>query len=264
MNSIIGIFDNVASGIRYYCLQLQKEIGGEKIDMSGFYPRNYKGHRDSFKSSDKRLGFTHPVIVPKGDYVYFNIWDSRLTLAALPTLVISRALGKKIIGIVHHLELKENSIFNRLMPYWIFDSFILHSRAQKLKTKKPVVYRELTVYHEALKLGKNECRKRVGLPQGARIILVFGHIRPYKNIEKIAQNFIKTARKSDLLVIVGKKWYDIKLPKDNRIRLVEGFVPDEQVGMYFIAADRVAIAYGKEESAVYYLIRLYDKKVWHV
>jgi len=170
-NSIIGVFDCIRSGIRYYSLQLQKEIGGEKIDMSSFYLKGYKGERDNFRSSDKRISFFKPIIIPKGENVYVNVYDPRLLLATLPSIFISKILGKKIIGIIHNtrpekkrfIYFKEKTIFNKIIPYWIFDAFVIH-RKQKIKTSKPVIYRELSIYHEIINMSKKECRKRLGIP----------------------------------------------------------------------------------------------------
>jgi hypothetical protein len=266
-NSIIGVFDRVRSGIRYYSLQLHREIGGEKIDMSSFYVK-YKGKRDNFRSSDRRLGFLRPLLIPRGDTVYVNVYDSRLLFAALPTLFASKFLGKRIIGIIHNtrpekkrfIYFKEKSIFNHMVPYWVFDAFMIH-RKQTLPTSKPVIHRKLSIYHEKVRLSKKECRRLLNLHPTEKITLILGYIRKDKNIEGFVKKFLKNAGRREKLLIAGSMWDDITLPPDRRIEMREENFTDEMIGMYIKAADRVAVPYCREESAVAYLAKLYKKKV---
>ncbi|MBL7160303.1 MAG: hypothetical protein ISS93_00430 [Candidatus Aenigmarchaeota archaeon] len=263
-NSIIGLFDTINSGIRAYSIELHKEIGGERIDFSRLYFK-YKGEKDCFRSSDKRISFLRPMVIPKGDKVYFNIYDSRITLAALPTLLISKFLGKRIIGIAHHTSNRkvvfiENTPFNKVFPNFIFDEYITHKKGVVINNKK-TTFRDMSVGYKKISLSKNACRKMLKIPENANVTLIFGHIRPYKNIEKFAEWFVNNAKKGDMLLIAGKKWYDIKLPVSNKIEIRDTFVPDNEVPMYFNAADNVAIPYDKRESALYYLSKKYKKKV---
>jgi len=266
MNSIIGVFDNIRSGIRYYSLQMEKDIGGEKIDLSSFYVK-YKGERDGFKSSDKKLSFWKPILIPKGKNVYVNIYDSRIFFATLPTLIISKLLGKKIIAIVHStkpgkkfINFKENNILDKLVPYWIFDSFIVHTKARP-KTEKPVQHRKLTIYHEKIGLTKKMCREKLNISQNNEITLFIGYVRKSKKLGKFIEKFIEKSGENETLLIAGYFWDEIKIPKNKKIEVRNEKFTDDKIAMYIKASDKVAIPYSREESAVAYLAELYNKKI---
>lgn len=260
-NSIIGIFDDVASGIRNYSLALHRDMGGEKIDFSGFYPASMGGGRDSRRASDVRLTYKKPLVVPRGRKVYVNIIDARQMLLLLPTLLVCRWLGKEVIGIAHHtngrrVRFLASSIFNATFPSWVFTSFVTHTRGDRLYGK-PTRYRELKMDHSLEKRSQKECRKRLGIPPQEKMVLLFGYIRPYKRIEQFVELFLENT-KNERLYIVGKKWYDLDVPRHNRVVVWDRFVPEDEVGLYFRAADTIAIP-RTLESGVLSIAKRYKK-----
>lgn len=85
-------------------------------------------------------------------------------------------------------------------------------------------------------------RARLGLPQDHFVALSFGLIRPYKGIGAIIEAFQKVASDRDRLVVAGEPRGDVSgelalAAGDPRIVLRTENIPDEEVPLYFGAAD---------------------------
>jgi glycosyltransferase involved in cell wall biosynthesis len=106
-------------------------------------------------------------------------------------------------------------------------------------------------------LTPKEARQRLQLPPGAKTILFFGRIAPYKGLEYLVSAFAELVRKDDSLrlIIAGKIESGCSAYWDNTQcsigangiieRTVEriGWIPDDEVEVYFKASDVVVIPY---------------------
>ena len=103
-------------------------------------------------------------------------------------------------------------------------------------------------------LDQGLARARLGLPPDARIVLFQGEVRPVKGVEFLIRAFPEVLRRisSAYLVIaglphgtdaVGLRDLVHELGIEPRTRLDLRFVPDDEVGQYFRAADVVALPY---------------------
>jgi glycosyltransferase involved in cell wall biosynthesis len=97
------------------------------------------------------------------------------------------------------------------------------------------------------RISKQEARKKLDLPEDMPILLFFGIVRPYKGVEYFVQSLSHLIDK-DMEVyalIVGEWWMDQTYSRDlildsglvNRVRIVDRYVPNDEVGYYFSAAD---------------------------
>jgi beta-1,4-mannosyltransferase len=94
-------------------------------------------------------------------------------------------------------------------------------------------------------------REALGLPTAGRVYLCFGLLRPYKGIERLIGDWLSTAHGGeDLLVIAGKAFDDNFLARlldlaagSTSIKIISGYVPDNQVPLYFSAADLVVLPF---------------------
>jgi glycosyltransferase involved in cell wall biosynthesis len=101
-----------------------------------------------------------------------------------------------------------------------------------------------------------EARRRLGIAESAKVVLLFGNIAPYKGAEYLVDALARvvTTHPDCVLVIVGRPkgpksyWADIEqrimaLGLDAHvIRRIE-YVPDEDTEVYFKAADVLALPY---------------------
>jgi beta-1,4-mannosyltransferase len=96
-------------------------------------------------------------------------------------------------------------------------------------------------------LDRGTARERLGLEADARVVAFVGWVRPYKGVAELVEAFGRLDAPDARLVIAGKaldEGYAARLEAaaaaDPRVRLRLGFVPDEELQTYLVAADVVA------------------------
>lgn len=97
---------------------------------------------------------------------------------------------------------------------------------------------------------REAARDRLSLPDDATVFLAFGMVRPYKQVPALVETFRAVAGPDDRLVVAGnpnRDWLERAVREradgDPRVRLDLRFVPDDEVGDYFAAADAVVLPY---------------------
>jgi D-inositol-3-phosphate glycosyltransferase len=113
--------------------------------------------------------------------------------------------------------------------------------------------------------------KRIGAPPGAKIVLFFGNVRPYKGVRDLIDAFPRvTASTSAVLVIAGTFFESIeeyrgrieKLDLGDSVRLFDEYVPNEEVASLFEHADLVVLPYrSASQSGVLPLAARFSKPV---
>lgn len=123
------------------------------------------------------------------------------------------------------------------------------------------------------RVSKEEARRELGLPAGDRLVLFFGFIKPYKGVVHLidAAGPLHDEFGDSLQVLVVGDIYGAKQPYLDRIaasgspetiRLVDGFVPDETVEKYFLAADLAVLPYvSATQSGIVQIAYNYDLPV---
>ena len=174
--------------------------------------------------------------------------------------VIKRRPATPILFICHNVVDHESHSFSRLCTRAVLskgDYFLVHSEGDGNRLRALVPGARIThAFHpiydffSAGTMPKAEAKQRLRL-QG-EIILFFGFIRPYKGILDLlhAMPLIRRDRNITLLV-VGEFWGDkgafdrlIKeLKLETAVRVIAEYVPNEEVGLYFSAADLVVLPY---------------------
>lgn len=120
---------------------------------------------------------------------------------------------------------------------------------------------------------REQARRELGLPLGARVVLFFGFIKAYKGVMHLvdAAPLLKARYGDGVRVLVVGDVYGDRQPYVDRIeasgaadvlRLVDGFVPDEQVESYFVACDLVVLPYvSATQSGIVQIAYNYDRPV---
>jgi glycosyltransferase involved in cell wall biosynthesis len=174
-------------------------------------------------------------------------------------LGLARAKGIRIIWTIHNIGLHEN--YHPKLGEYFYRTFVsrvdgyislshanvksIESRFPRLRNRPHVVtphgdYR--AVYPN--EVTKEAARSRLGISRDARVALYFGTIRTYKNIPLLIRQFRRLDNPDVLLLVVGAPATQ-KLEEeiveasggDGRIRLTLEFVKNENVQLYFNAAD---------------------------
>ena len=108
---------------------------------------------------------------------------------------------------------------------------------------------------------KEVARERLRVPAGAAVVLFFGLVRPYKGLNELLEAVALLRREGApiFLLVAGEVWGNraayrqriARLGLADCVRFDDRYIPDEEVPLYFAAADVVAAPYsGGTQSAV--------------
>jgi glycosyltransferase involved in cell wall biosynthesis len=144
-------------------------------------------------------------------------------------------------------------------------AFIVHSdqdryrllallpRAHVIKTYHPT-YAELAHHHDAVNTASPlaEDDMPADMPADCPILLFFGFVRPYKGLEYLIQALPLVLQQQKVhLLVVGEFWssptyyrhYAQEFGVEQAITFIDRYVPNEELGRYFGAADVVVLPY---------------------
>lgn len=174
--------------------------------------------------------------------------------------IVKRHSAAKLLFICHNVVDHEVHRYSRLCSravlrkgdYWFVHSAQDGRRLQELLPSAPVTQAFHPLY-DAFQDGapsQLEARRRLGV-QGDTI-LFFGFVRPYKGLEHLLRAMpLMTQDRRITLLVVGEFWEgkeafhrqlaELKLAE--AIRVVDRYVPNEEVSLYFSAADLVVLPY---------------------
>jgi beta-1,4-mannosyltransferase len=95
-----------------------------------------------------------------------------------------------------------------------------------------------------------DARAALNIPSEARVILFFGEVRAYKNVDALVRAF-RAVRASNALLYIAGRLRDASFKEsileeasqDSRVRLALEFIAPERVSIFFSAADLVVLPY---------------------
>ena len=205
----------------------------------------------------------------KADVILFQWWTSSVAHMYLALEVLNFGLRRRPIIIEFHevVDPLESSIFliriySKVMGKLIrrlATHYVVHSNADReLISKNYGIEKDKIeviphgIYDHYKKIERNVARSRVGIKEEF-VILFFGLLRPYKGVkylieayESLPGDFIEKSR----LLIVGETWEDKEskeLAKEsnfsNKINVVDRYVSDDEISLYFSASDVLVIPY---------------------
>jgi glycosyltransferase involved in cell wall biosynthesis len=120
-------------------------------------------------------------------------------------------------------------------------------------------------FAERQRLPASTAKQRLGLESDTSVILFFGQIKRVKGLRYLIRAFREVLERcpSTYLIIAGPEWKESfadyanlirKLDLGHRVQARIEYVPDDEVGTYFSAADVVALPYTEVyQSAVLYM-----------
>lgn len=202
------------------------------------------------------------------EILIFQWWTSSVGhIYSLVTLINGLVLHKKIIVEFHEVvdPLEESilpiRIYSRIVGRIITKNItaVTHSEADRrlISEKYKIPEKDIWViplgpFDHYKKIDKNGAKSRLGIKE-KYIILYFGLIRKYKGVNHLIEGFGQiSAEEVDpfRLVVVGEVWDDLGLkelieasPHRDKITLRDEYVPDEDVSLYFSAADLLVLPY---------------------
>ena len=196
------------------------------------------------------------------DIVLIEWWT---TFWAPAFAYISHQLKKdvKIIFLIHNVLPHEAKWFDSLLAKLALNQankYIVQVKSQREKLQQlipdadPIVV-EHPLYDQFSKkrMDKKEARRMLGLPQDSSILLFFGIVRPYKGLSYLIKSLALVYQKgySPLLIVAGEFWENIRkyqhlidqLKLYDKVIIHNRYIPNEEVGLYFSAADAFIAPY---------------------
>ena len=207
--------------------------------------------------------------------IFHILWNNKFELFDRTLLMLYyKICGKKIALTAHNVNQakrdEKDSLLNRVtlrIQYGLCDHIFVHT-----KKMREELGREFCVPEDAItiipypmnnalpdtELKPAEAKQRLGLKEDERAILFFGRIRPYKGIEHLLEAFriLSAADKGSYrLILAGepKKGSEEYLQEiqhfvernfePGQVVLKVQFIPDEEMELYFKAADVLVLPY---------------------
>jgi glycosyltransferase involved in cell wall biosynthesis len=169
----------------------------------------------------------------------------------------------RVTFICHNVMPHERRPWDVWLTRWVLgkgDGFIVQSRAEKERLLALLPGRRVEVVTHPIydmfahqSISQDKARRLLGLPTDGPVLLFFGFVREYKGLRYLldALSLIRAELTGVRLLIVGEFWEDKSLYLDRIQRLgidqcvaiVDRYVPNEELAVYFGAADVVVLPY---------------------
>jgi glycosyltransferase involved in cell wall biosynthesis len=160
------------------------------------------------------------------------------------------------------------------------DALVVHSDQDRYKLlallpQARVVKAAIPTYEplarQAAPAAAADLRRRLGVPEGAPVLLFFGFVRPYKGLEYLIQALPRIRQQIPAhLLVAGEFWtsrefyerFAREFDVEQHITFVDRYIPDEELRPYFDLADVVVLPYvSATQSAVAQLAFGFNKPV---
>jgi glycosyltransferase involved in cell wall biosynthesis len=205
--------------------------------------------------------------------IFHILWNNKFQFFDRTLLMLYyKALGKRIAFTAHNVNAGKRDLndsfanrFSLHSQYRLADNIFVHTEKmkQEMMAEFGVPGAKITVIPYGLYnslpltgLTTGQARQKLGLDPGDKVMLFFGNLAPYKGLAYLVQAFSQLLKKdpSYRLVIAGptnncqEYWGEMKQTiaqsgAGERIISHIGFVPEEQVELYFKAADVCVLPY---------------------
>ena len=288
-------------GIAHFTSLLAKEFAGSHdvhiINFKRLYPDFLFPGKTQFDESGSPLEVASERIIDslnpfsflaaaraiarrRPDLVVFQWWHPFFAFAySTASFFLKRFCKTRVVFLCHNVLPHEASVFDRLLIKIGFsqaDAFLVQSREdrdnlERIKRRPRVDLHPHPIY-DVFKRGettREQARERLGVE--GPMLLFFGYIRPYKGLKILLEAFAGVlSRRPARLFVVGE-FYEDKTPYlqlidqlslGGQVSLVDRYVPNEEVELYFAACDLVVLPYlSATQSGIVQIAFGFDKPV---
>jgi len=236
--------------------------GSTQFDTSGNAPKHLNIH--TLINSINPLSWIKTarfIKKQKPDFIVFRFWIPFMGPALGSIARMVRKSGVKIIAITDNVIPHEKRVGDKVFANYFInacDGFITMSKAvmndlEKFTNtthKKYLLHPLYTSFGE--KLNKQQARAALNLPVDKQIVLFFGLIRKYKGLDMLLDAMKELKSQPNIVLVVAGEFYEDKQPYldliekhqiETQVILHAKFIANEDVKLYFSAADLVALPY---------------------
>lgn len=233
------------------------------------FPKGYRRVFPLFRAIKDEPEATHVLHLHWIDqYIKGESWFVKLVygLKLLLDIFIVRQSGYAVIWTIHN-TVSHNAKFPKL-ELWIqrrllqlVDRVIVHSKAalaEVASTYQANLSKAVVIHHGHYRdaypsaVSSDVARDRLNLSKHKQIFLTFGMLRPYKGIEKLLSIWQSQQTENRTLLISGKansteygQALTRQASKVKNVILQTQFIPEDQLHLYFSAADVVLLPFEK-------------------
>ena len=198
------------------------------------------------------------------EIIVFQWWHPYFSFAFGSIVrLLNKSLQDRVCFLCHNVLPHESNALQTILTKYAFGKaryFIVHSsqdRRDLESLKSDAIVRQ--GYHPTYSefgswssISREEAREKLGLPQDANVVLFFGLIRKYKGLHHLIDAMTMLPDHLKCRLVIAGEFYDDKGPylskiaKDGlseKVQVVDEYIPNEQVSMYFRAANVVALPY---------------------
>lgn len=211
------------------------------------------------------------IIRWKPDHIIFQWWVTIWGPLVSTVAILCRRAGIPITFIVHNVYPHEKKPWDKLISWLTLrlgSYFIIHSERERQRMLQLLPDSQLRlVPHPTYtmfsgdRISTVEAKRFLGLDVQKTTLLFFGMVREYKGLMYVikALSLLKDAGYPAQLVIAGEFWQDrakydhviMKLGLEDDILIDDRYIPNEEVAIYFSAADFLTAPYtGGTQSGV--------------
>ena len=213
------------------------------------------------------FGWAFEGLRVRADVVHAQHWSLPLVPVYLTVLALARLRGARIVLTIHNTAPHTRSwafvpalrALARLAHCCVLHSEYGREQAVELLGIPPGRVRVIALGAwsgvPAPAADRAAARVRLGLPDGAPVVLCFGALRPYKGVDVLMRAFAQAlaAVPEARLVVAGKPWTDWapyqalaeELGISGRLHAFPRFIPEAEVADFFAAADLVVLPYAQ-------------------
>lgn len=283
---LVGPVFPYRAGIAYCTTRLAEELGKDfDARISSFrrqYPKRFYPGGDDVdptltSRTPSKARFALDVLNPvswimealwirrtKPDAVIFVWW---IWVWAIPYLVIRKLLPGRTFVLLqcHNAGEKEPAWWKTMLSKKVFraaDALVVHAGPERDEAihrlggaPVPVVPLFLPVHELGTGLEERAAaRARLGFAADEKLALFFGHVRPFKGLD-LALRAWKGVEPGARLVVAGEFWWNDEQAYrtivdeegiGERVRIEPRFIPDDEIALWFAAADVVLAPYRSE------------------
>jgi glycosyltransferase involved in cell wall biosynthesis len=173
-----------------------------------------------------------------------------------------RRRGTRVVLVCDNLVPHERRPLDREFSRWMLrnsDGYLVMSESveKDLDVLKPGAPRRRVLHplyaqFDRGRFTRETARERLGLPRNGEVALFFGYVRHYKGLDVLLRAWKDVRAKRDVTLLVAGEFYEDAAPYralaaaaggEPHVRLLERYLPDEDVEAAFKAADVVVLPY---------------------
>jgi glycosyltransferase involved in cell wall biosynthesis len=197
----------------------------------------------------------------RSDLVVFQWWHPFFGLCLGTIGHLLRLLTRqRIVFICHNVIPHEGHGMDRLLTRYALASahkLVVHAEKEKERARKFLPHAKIVshphpIYEQFRIKGLSQRQAQARLSVKGRTLLFFGYVRPYKGLQHLLKALPEVLEEIDVTLLVAGEFYDRKenylgligsLDLGQHVRVVDRYIPNEEVEPYFAACDVVILPY---------------------